>query len=185
MIARLLDHFGRLGGVFVAPRSTLRRILRGGRGGLFEVLPWMLVVAAMMQPTRAGQALLVGRLSLFDGFNALARMFADRMLGPLIGVLIAASVLYLFDRLRDGTTEKVTFEGAVDACAFMLLPFLVLAAAGVALRAFGVRWWWTPNNAMTGRGVFLATRIAVAFAWPILLFSIVAWDVRRPGARSE
>ncbi len=180
MILRLLDHFGRLGGVIIAPRSTLTGVLRAGRGGLFEVLPWMLIVAAMAQPTRAGQALLIGRLSLFDGFNAVARMFADRMIAPLIGVLVAASVLYLYDRLRG--TGDVTFEGAVDACAFMLVPFLLLAAVGVAMRELGVGQWWTPNNSMTGREWVLATRIAVAFVWPSALFAVVFWELRRTPA---
>ncbi|MEQ8273188.1 MAG: hypothetical protein RMA76_11395 [Deltaproteobacteria bacterium] len=184
MIQRLLDHFGRLGGVIIAPRSTLTGVLRAGRGGLFEVLPWMLIVAAMAQPTRAGQALLIGRLSLFDGFNAVARMFADRMIAPLIGVLVAASVLYLFDRLRGvDEAQRVTFEGAVDACAFMLVPFLLLAAIGVAMRAYGVGQWWTPNNSMTGRDWVLATRIAVAFVWPSALFAVVFWDLRRTPER--
>lgn len=173
MIQRLLDHLGRVGGVFVAPRSTLLRALHNGRGGLFEVLPWMLLVAAMMQPTRAGQALLVGRVSLLDGFNAVARTFADRMLGPLIGMLVAAAVLYAASRFRGGA---VRFDAAVDACAYMLMPFLLLAAAGVVMREVGWGQWWMPNMSMTGSGPVLATRLAVAFAWPAALFSVVFWE---------
>lgn len=182
MIARFFDHLARVGGVFVSPRATLDGVLRSGRGGLFEVMPWMFVVACALQPVRAGQAFLMARVSLLEGFNALARLFAQRMLTPLVAALVAATVLYLFDRLREGAHERITFEGAVDACAFMLFPFLLLCAVGAALDHNGVRLWWTPNRAVVGRGIYLATRIVVAYGWSFVLFGVVLWDLRRRSA---
>ena len=67
----------------------------------------------------------------------------------------------------------------MDACAFALVPFLVLVAVGAALSNLGVELWWLPHRNLGGRGVYLAARVGAAFGWSIILFSLMVLEVRK------
>ena len=58
-----------------------------------------------------------------------------------------------------------------------LTPFLALAAVGAILHATGYGLWFMPHRLLRGRGWYFGARFAVAYAWPICLFGVMAWSV--------
>ena len=181
----MLGHFARLGGALISPRETLRGALWRDEGVLWEILPWMMVVTAAVAPTRAGRALLVGRTDLLDGLMLFFNLVANRMLGPMLGLLVAALLLHLVSRASSGPV--VSFDVALDATAFTLVPFLALAATGSLLFAFGYEVWFLPHRKLTTPGLVGAIRIAVAFAWPVALYAFLLREVwtRPPAPEAE
>lgn len=185
MIGAGLRHLARLGGVIVAPRRTLRRVLLEGDGALWEVLPWMVLVTAAVAPTGAGRALLVGRVAALDGVLLFVNLVATRMVAPLIGIVVAAAILAAVSRAT--SDQPVGFDLALDACAFTLVPFLLLAGVGVLLHASGIELWFMPHRRFTVPGTVGAVRSLVAFAWPAALYLLLlveVWTRRRMQAES-
>lgn len=171
----ILGHLARIGGVIVRPRRTLSAVLFDRRGRLWEVVLWMIVVCAAAQPVRAGQAMLLSRVDIIGGASAFLNLLASRMLGPLIGALVGAAILWAIDR------KNVSFDAAVDTCAFALVPLLLLTAVGAGLSNLGVELWFLPHRTLGGRGVFFGTRLAVGYGWSILLFLLLVLEVRKRG----
>lgn len=183
MIQPVLRHLARLGGVIVAPRATLTRLLRAPEGQMWELLPWFVVVTAVLSPTGAGRALLVCRVGVLDGLLLFVNLIAGRMLGPMIGLFVAASILHLVDRLRFRGALQVPFDVALDATAFTLVPFLLLACVGALLSQLGLELTVFPHRSLQVAGWLGAARVATAFGWPVVLFGILLKEVwTRPGA---
>ena len=167
-------HLGRLGGVIARPRATFDRLL-SGQGSLWEVFFWMVIVTAAIAPTRAGRAVLIGRGSLVDGALAFVTMMSSRMMVPLVGTLAAAGVLWLWAK-RHETTPPC--EVLLDATAVCLVPFLLLAALGALLHHAGLELWFMPHRSLNGRSWPFWVRGAVAFAWSIGLYCVLALRLR-------
>lgn len=177
----MLAHFERLGGIVWAPQATLRRFLWRGEGRLWDVVPWLVVVTAAVAPARAGRALLLGRTDLVDGLILFLNLVASRMLAPLLGLVVAASVVHLVDRARHPGDVKVGFDVALDTVAYALVPYLLLAALGAGLSAVGAELWFMPHHDLRAPGWYGVARIAVAFGWSLALFGLVLREVwRRP-----
>lgn len=170
-------HLQRLGGVIVSPRRTLRALLWQGEGRMWEVVLWLVVVTATVAPTRAGRAALIGRTSLLDGAQMFLSAVANRMLAPLLGLVIAASILHLLDRvLREGP-PAVPFDVALDACAFTLVPFLALASLGAGLSALGVEVGVLPHRRLDAPPWIGPTRVALGFFWTFALYGGLLQEV--------
>lgn len=152
---------------------------------MWELMPWFVLVTAVLAPTGTGKALLVGRLDVLDGLLLFVNLIARRMLGPLIGLFVAASLLHLLDRLRHRGDMKVPFDVALDATTFTLVPFLLLACLGALLNKAGFELWFMPHRSLQAPGWAGIARIAAAFAWPVALFSVLVHQVwARPAERS-
>ena len=180
---RGLGHLGRLGGTVVAPRRTLRGILWWSEGHLAEVLVWMGVTVAVVEPVRTGRVLLMAQVGLLDAVSMFFGLFASRMTTPLVCAGAGALALRLFARGPDGARPPL--YAALDACAFMLVPYLVLAALGTLLQGMGVgpRWvWYLPHQPLRGAAWVVTVRTVVAFAIPLALWIVLWLDVRRRGA---
>lgn len=173
----------------VAPRVTFARLVFQHEGRLWEVLPWMMVVTAAVSPGRAGRALLLGRADVLDGLMIFLNALSQYTIGPLVGVATAALLLVATSRLR-GSATPIRFEAALDGCAFLLMPFLLLCSLGVILEAAGWDFWFLPHNGIRGRGTRLVVRVAVAFGWSGGLF-ILGWrtvflhGVKAPGKEAS
>lgn len=166
----------RLGGVFLHPRSTLWRVLARGEGSLFEVLPWLALAALTVSPTGAGQAFLLLRVSPGEGVIALLGLIVNRMSGVLM-VMIGGAVLLLVIASAARARIKPGFDRCLDACAYLLLPHLLLASTGAALSELGVELWFLPHRLPKGAPSVLALRLAVAYGWSLLLFGLLAWEI--------
>ncbi len=185
MIQPLLRHLGRIGGVIISPRSTLQRLILKPEGQLWELMPWIVVVTATVSPVGAGRAWLVGRLDFIDGALQFLNVIAGRMLGPMIGLIVAAGLLYGVDRFRHRSREPLPFDVALDACAYTLVPFLVLASVGAAASRLGFELWFMPHRRLGGRGWVGVARFSAAFAWPLALYGVLVWRVwARPNVES-
>lgn len=177
----MLAHLGRLGGVIRSPQRTLRKFLWRGEGRLWDILPWLVVVTGAVAPTRAGRAVLLGRVDVIDGLLLFGNLVANRMLYPLLGLVVAASILHLMDRVRHPSEVKVGFDIALDTVAYTLIPYLLLAAVGAGLSALGVDLWFMPHHDLRAPGWYGVARVVVAFGWPAALYLFLVREVwRRP-----
>jgi hypothetical protein len=180
MFSGLMAHFSRIGGVLIRPRATLLRII-GGEGNALEIVPWVLVVVATIVPTSIGHGLLLLRARFFDGLVALLQVLQVRMLNAFFGVLVAAVALHAIERIRRPPERRMGFDRALDVCAFMLVPFLLLTMVGFVLAAFGLNLWWMPHNRMLGDAGTIVVQVIVAFGWSLMLFAIAVraiWTAR-------
>jgi hypothetical protein len=166
----------RLGGILVHPAKTLFSILSGKGGSLFEVIACALVVAAAISPARAGQCFLMARVDVFEGLRRVPNLLSNQLGPPMLTAMVAALILTLLGRSlrRSADEERIgsdwTFDRCLDACFYMLIPFLVMASVGVILEQLGVRWWFLPHRPFRGSGGYLLARIAIAFGWSISLY---------------
>lgn len=176
--ARALDVIGRLGGALVVPHRTLPAVLAQGRGSIFEVLLLALVAAVVVSPTSAGQAVLLLRANVGDGALMIVQLVVGRFSYALIGVLVAAALLTLVDRARDGAAA-VGFDRALDACAYALVPYFVLAIAGATLAASGLELSFLPHRTLRGRGLDWLSMVAAGYAWSVATYGVLLWRVTR------
>lgn len=173
----------RLGGVFIAPRRTLRAIAVDGAGRPLELLPLFVLVVGVVQPTGLGQALLVARTQLGDGLLAIASLVMSRMSGPVIGAAVFAFVLWGAARARRPELQ-LGFDGALDAALYALLPYLVLAALGGALAERGLEAWFLPHRLLRGAPEVWAARLVAGYGWSLTLGAWLAYDlVLAPGPK--
>jgi hypothetical protein len=171
---RVMGHMTRIGGVLARPNATFARMIAAGEGNALEVLPWAIAVVAIIAPISMGQALRLLRARFFDGLIDFTQLVAGRMSGAFFGVLAAAAVLHVIERLRKPSDKRMGFDRAIDVCAFMLVPFFLISVVGFLLATLGLNLWWMPHNRFAGDPGMLAWKIAVAFGWSLGLFGLVA-----------
>lgn len=170
--------------MLIHPRRTLCGIVEGQGGSVFELLPWFVVVSIAAAPKGAGQALLLGRLDLMDGVRLLIGTVANRTGGAIVAAAVAAGVLAGISVVRHrGGKRSVSFDRSLDACAYCLVPYLLLATIGAGLSALGAEVWFLPHRLLRGRGWYLTTRFLVAYGWSLLLFGILLASVWRKAPR--
>ena len=175
-----------MGGMIASPRSTLRGILWRSDGHLAEVFVWMAVALAIVEPVRVGRALLITRVEPLDGVSLVLQLFMDRMSIPLIGAGVGAVVLRLLVRRSEAAGPHL--YAALDACMFMLVPYLALAVVGALLRETGshpATIWFLPHRPLRGRVEVVVVRAAVAFGVSLGLYLWLAVDIRTRGSASE
>ena len=176
--AKVQGHFARLGGVLLHPRATFDRMLMQQEGSLWEILLWVMLIAAAISPVRVGRALLVARMDFLAGLQSFLGVLSNRMTQALLGLLVAAVVLHLIDRFRrEEEARIVRFDQALDLCAFLLVPYLMLTALGSLLSQLGAEFWFMPHRAISGNALVVTIRCLVAFSWSLVLFGLVAYRV--------
>lgn len=169
----------RIGGVLIHPRETLDELLAGEGGSVFDILPWCVVVACVLSPSRAGQVVLFMRVDVLEGLRILASLVSSQMMRPLVGVLVAALLLAMIARFTkagsDSSGERITwtFDRCLDACMYMLVPYLLITSVSVIVEQLGVRGSFFPHRPFRGRGVYLFIRLALAFGWSFCLYFYV------------
>lgn len=181
---RVLGHLARIGGVIVRPRATLLRMFLGSEGSLLELIPWMVIISMTVAPVSAGRALLSMRVDPVDGFSALLRLLAGRMVEPLACAFGGAAVLYLFARVKRPFRRDLPFDRALDLAAFMLVPYFALAAIGVIAASAGVDLWWLPHRQLNVPIEHLALKALVSYGWSLALLLILTVMLAR-GSRGE
>lgn len=183
-IFAILRHLERLGGIILHPRRTILAILAERPGGLTEILAWASLVSCALQPVGAGQALLLVRASPLDGVMSLVSVIASRLSLALGGVIAAAVLLALLERVRvKDAAARRGFDLALDACAYLLVPYLLLASVGQLLAASGLDLGWMPHHNVRGRFGDRLLQAAVAYGWSIGLYALLVHaylEPRRP-----
>lgn len=167
--------------MIVRPRETLARLLFAHEGRLWEVLFWMVLVTAAAAPVPVGRALLLARVDAFGGVQVLVTLLAERLAAPLVAAVAGALLLQVVDRARrrGSAGQPLSFDAALDGCAFALVPLLLATAAGVLLSTLEVDVWFLPHRALRVTGKTLAIRLAAAYLWPLALFGVAASVVWR------
>jgi hypothetical protein len=173
----VLAHLARIGGMIVAPRRTLQRLTETKQGTVFEVLVYMVLVAVIVSPIEAGRALLMARTSIGESAMILVTLVADRMGAAIGGLLGAAVVLSIIERVRKKTV--LGFDRALDVASYLLVPHLLLCIAGFMLSAYGLELWWMPHRRIVGSAEIVLLRVAVAFGWSLVLFGWLAVRIAR------
>lgn len=179
--ARWMAHLQRLGGMLVRPGPALRQLIDHPEGKLGEVAMWLVFLAAVVSPTRTGRAMLLVRQDPVAGLLAFVQQLQVRLVGPLLGVLLAAALLAAASRRRLG------FDRGLDVAAFTLTPLLLLTALGVVLRSLGYEVWFLPHRSIQGVWPAASVQVAVAYGWSVGLLGLAIREVRRPlgGAHTE
>jgi len=158
----------RVGGMVVAPVSTLREAAQGGRGGLRDLLLLLAIQIAAVELARlAGAVLYLVRVSYAAGLNLLINAIAGAVWMPLAAVLIAALVLARFVKpARADAAASATSGSAaaaprtLDLAALSAVPSIALQlAASLAVALAGIR---------PGRSMALAI-LAAGGIWFLLL----------------
>lgn len=179
----VLDAVGRLGGALATPRRTLIGVLQQGRGSIFEVLLLTVVAAVVVAPTSFGHAVLLVRASALDGLVMVAQVVVGRFAPALVGALIAAALLTGVDRVR-GRAAGLSFDRALDACAYALVPHFVLAIAGATLASLGHELWFLPHRTLRGQGLHWLSMVGAGYLWSVVVYGMLLWHVVRvPRAR--
>ncbi len=143
---------------------------------MFDMLPWCILVACALSPSRAGQAVLFARVNILEGLQILFGLLSAQMAKPFIGAAIAALILACVARFKVDIQEtkegavRWTFDRCLDACAYMLTPYLLIASVSLILEQVGVRWSFLPHRPFRGTGVYLFFRLALAFGWSFCLY---------------
>jgi hypothetical protein len=181
--AILIGHLARLGGIIISPRTTLDRLLRAREGTVTEVLPWMVIVTMVVSPVEAGRAMLLLRALSFDGVTAFVMLVADRMAAAVGGVLGAAIVLHVIERVRLPRDEWLGFDRALDVAGVLLAPYFLLAIGGALLSMAGLELWWMPHRRLIGGPLAMVIRVAAGFGWSLSLFVCLVVRVLRPSDR--
>ncbi len=175
----------RLGGMIIHPRRTLRAVL-AGEGSFFELLPWFVLVSMAAAPKAAGQALMMLRADIPTGLRLFVGNVANRTGSPMVVAALVAVALTFVSGLRHRDSKQSPgFDRMLDACAYCLVPYLLLAAIGAALAASGMEVWFMPHRMMRGQGWYLAARALAAYGWPLVLLGIVAVEVWRVEPEAE
>lgn len=183
-MSRLLDMLGRLGGALLVPQRTLLGVLTRGGGSLFEVLLLALLTGIVVEPTRAGQVVLMLRSSLLDGLVMALQTLVGRFTPALLGALGGALVLVAVARAR-GVLPELGFDRALDACAYALVPHLVLALVGATAAQLGLDLWFLPHHPLRGRGLDLVWRFVAGLGWSLALWGLLLrHTLRVPFTRS-
>lgn len=177
----VLGGFERLGGTLVRPRTTLRSIVWGGEGSLYEPLALFILASIIAAPAQAGRAILFLRVSVGEGLSVFANLLAERLWPPAAGAFGAALVLWLVIRAR-GHAEGPPFGRLVDAGFYLMLPYAVLVAGGAVLAHFGWDFWFMPHRLPRGGPSTVLARLVVAYL-PSL--GLVSWIAAGPLAPSE
>ena len=169
----------RIGGVLIHPRETLDQLLRGKSGSIFDILPFLLIVSCALAPSRAGQVILFMRVDFLEGLRILVSLVSSQMAKPLIGVLAASLILAVIARMtRAGSDKKDgdltwTFDRCLDTCAYMLVPYLLIASVSIIVEQLGLRGSFFPHRPFRGKGIYLFVRLALAFGWSFCLYFYV------------
>ncbi len=89
----------RVGGMLVAPRDTLTAVVRGGKGGLSDLL-WLLLlqVVAVQLPVLVRAIWIMVAVSYAAGISTLLNTVAGSMVVQLVGVLAATVIMGWFTR---------------------------------------------------------------------------------------
>jgi hypothetical protein len=181
LFGALLGHLARIGGVLVRPRPTFARIVEGQDGSALELLPWVFILVSTLSPQAVGNALLLLRARFIDGLIDFASILGTRLTQALAGVLVGAAVLHTIERVRRPSEARMGFDRAIDVCAFMLVPFMLLAVIGFLLAAFGANLWWMPHNKMIGDAPTMIVRVLAGFGWSLALYALVVRSVWKAG----
>ncbi|MEM1022834.1 MAG: hypothetical protein AAGD10_20050 [Myxococcota bacterium] len=173
---RLLAHFERLGAIVLSPVDALRSVLSGAGGGAGDVLPWLILVTAVVEPIRVGHAFLVARVDLGSGASMLVQSFMGQWL-PLGVVAIACAAFGVWAR-RSGR-HPAGGDRAADAALLAGLPFVYLACAGALLDALGLDLRFLPHHRLAGPPSVLLLRLLVAFTWSGVLWFLLLRELWR------
>lgn len=153
-----------LGGMLVAPRSTLGWLVRDPPR--FEVLlPWMFLATATAEPVRVGQALLLSRVAPIDGLLLLVQLVFSRFGPPVLGVFLVALVRVLVAPRG----QRRAYDRWSSTLSFSLAPLFLLTAVGGGLEALDLGVWFLPHHQVELVSSIGRVRAVVAYAWPLVL----------------
>lgn len=184
VVWRVLDVLGRLGGALLLPQRTLIGVLTRGGGSLFEVLLLALLTGVVVEPIRAGQVVLMVRSDVIDGVVMALQTLVGRFTPALLGAVGGALVLVAVARAR-GVLPELGFDRALDACAYALVPHLVLAVVGASLAQLGLDLWFLPHHPLRGRGLDLWWRGLAGLGWSLALWGLLLrHTLRVPSSRA-
>ena len=168
----LWGHFDRLGGMLISPRATIRRLIDGQDGRVGEILIWLVILTAAASPVRTGRAMLIGRIGILDGVVAFLAQLQPRLLGLFVAAIVVAAVLAAVGRRRG-----LGFDRALDVTGHLLVPVLLLIAAGVLLKAAGVNIWFLPHRPLRGGPQAQAIYLTATYGWSVVLLGFTLWEL--------
>lgn len=157
----------------MAPRRTIRALLEGGAGSLYEPLLLLVLATIIAAPAQFGRVLLHARVSLFEGAQLFAQLLAERLWPAAAGAFGAALVLAAAIRLRRWAAPP-PFGRLLDAGFYLMLPYALLVALGAVLAHLGIDLWYLPHRLPRGSASTVALRLVVAYV-PTL--GVVSWVV--------
>jgi thiol-disulfide isomerase/thioredoxin len=176
-----MGFFARIGGVLVAPRKTLGRMVAAGesRGGRDVALLLVLRVVAGELP-RLVRALMRGvDLGLLAGLQSLSRTTAE-VLPDVLGILAAGVALSLLGGRRE-TAEGQKRIDAFDLAAYAWVPYLA-ATVTLGIAFMVTRRPPTPAMRLAGEGIALGWAAAV---WLCALLALRRAPEAPPPPRRE
>jgi cytochrome c biogenesis protein CcmG/thiol:disulfide interchange protein DsbE len=162
--------------VLVAPRRGFAALLEQGRGGVGDVVLFMLLVMPAAQPAETAAA--VARLprGVLLPLNALAGQFVAFAVAPLALGLLFGVGLSLAVRLRG---RRLGIDAAMTAGVYLWLPVGVLALLGAMLTELGWTCIWLPQLPLDAfvrlqpQWWDWLLRIGLSYGWSLVLAGLL------------
>jgi len=130
-----MQWFSRLGGVLVSPRKTFEQLLKGGQGGVGDIVWFMLLAMFGTQPLNSAKAFLGAGQGLLVPFTKIANMFFGFALGPLVVLFALGLLLAGVARIRG---LKTSVDGLLTAMTYLWVPVGLLGMLGALLVELGL-----------------------------------------------
>ena len=160
----------RLAAPLVAPRPAFDAILHRGRGGLGDVVLWLLLVMPAAEPAATAAAAARFGRGLLLPLNMLVGQFLAFAVAPLAAGLAFGIGLAVAARLR---RRPLNVDAALTAGATLWVPVGVLALLGAGLAAAG---WSVPYLPHLPLAAFAAAEPAW-WEWPLRLGLSYGWSL--------
>ncbi len=169
---------GRLAGVLVAPRSTLRGLIHRGQGGVSDVLGFMFLAMLGTLPVDTAIALISASRAVVLALSKLVGQFIHFSLFPLVVLLALGLVLAGVLRMLG---SRAPIDGLLTAAVYLWVPVGVLGLLGALLAELGLALTVLPHVPLA---VFLrlepswwqvVLRLALSYGWSAWL----AWVLVR------
>ena len=147
----MMELLKRYGGMLVAPRTTLRRIVAQDTGDLIDVIPLLIAIHLLA----ASRSVYRNALLLFEAPGPVSRRLLDTLWAGSQHLVVVAAVAALLLALafRYAVQPRLHWRLAVAVVGYAFTPLFALALLGLILRAAGVELWWLPHTAPDNRFV--------------------------------